>query len=229
VVNEDFENTIAVPGNCIEDDSYGQFLPLMGAMGADAEEIWMKLAIQVLTDNPTWADANPFFCSGRPIGDSTITNCVTTTFSATAMEAGLTAMAGWTLAGGEPAGVTPRYLMVGPSLQSSAVGVLESDMVNVGGVPVSNVNKGVLELKVSNRLVGTHAGKWFILGEKGGIQPIAVQQRKKGVLTRMDTASDEVVFTRNEYRYGTHARGESFGVMPFLAYAGGYGSVPAFA
>ena len=48
VVNRDFENTIKVSRNEIEDDQYGVYAPLIGMMGADAENLWKKLAIEAL-------------------------------------------------------------------------------------------------------------------------------------------------------------------------------------
>ena len=104
VVNRDFENTIKVSRNEIEDDQYGVYAPLIGMMGADAENLWKKLAIEALLGNGEWADGNPFFCSGRTLGKSTFTNAVTTSFSKAAVEAAIAAMRGWTLYGGEPGG-----------------------------------------------------------------------------------------------------------------------------
>ena len=90
VVNRDFENTVTVSRNEIEDDQYGVYAPLIGMMGADAENLWKKLALEALLGNGEWADGNKFFCSGRklnPERDETITNAVTTAFSKAALEA----------------------------------------------------------------------------------------------------------------------------------------------
>ena len=106
VVNRKFENTVSVPRDAIEDDQYGVFAPLMGMMGDDAEALWLRLCIDALAANGNWADGNPFFCSARVLGKSTFTNAVTTALSATAFEAAMTAMGGFTLFGGEPAEVT---------------------------------------------------------------------------------------------------------------------------
>jgi phage major head subunit gpT-like protein len=231
VTNRDFENTIAVRRNDIEDDQYGMFAPLIGMMGSDAEQIWKKLALAALTGNGLWADGNAFFCSGRILGDSTITNAVTTALSKTAVEAGLAAMQGWTLHGGEPADVAPECLIVGPSLEGTARLICEAVLVNDGNnVQVSNVSPARrLKLLIDNTLVGANAAKWYITGRKGGIPVVCVQKRKLPVLTRMDRDTDENVFMRNEYLYGTDCRGEAFLTLPFLAYAGGLDSVAAWA
>ncbi len=231
VTNRDFENTVAVPANDIEDDQYGVFAPLIGMMGADAQTLWIKLAVDALLGNGTWADGNPFFCASRVLGDSTITNAVTTSLSQTAVEAGIAAMRGWTLNGGEPAEVAPRYLVCGPTLEATAKAICEAEIVanTEGTAGVSNVSPArALKVRVSNRIVGTHANKWFIAGVKGGLPPVVVQQRKLPVLTRKDRPEDDNVFNQNQFLYGVHARGESFLSLPFLAYAGGLGSVAAF-
>lgn len=227
ITNRDFENTISVPRNDIDDDQYGSFAPLFGMMGQDAESIWLKLAVDAIKNNGTWADGNPFFCSARLIGESSITNAVTTAFSKVAVETGITAMRSYTLAGGEPAEVRPMELVVGPSLEASAKAVVEAIMVNDGNdVSVSNTSTATnLKIRVSDRLVGDHAAKWFIMGRKGGIPAVCVQKRKLPALVRKDNVSDDNVFFGKEFVYGTDCRGEAFLTLPFLAYCGGLGAV----
>ena len=88
VVNEPWESTVKVPVPAIEDDSYGAFGNLMEAMGANARDLWRQLAVKALLANGDWADSNPFFCKDRALADGcTVTNAVTTAFSAAALEA----------------------------------------------------------------------------------------------------------------------------------------------
>ena len=231
VTNDDYENTVGVSRNNIEDDSYGVFAPLIGAMGADSQLLWRRLAVAALQGNGLWADGNPFFCSGRQLGDagSVITNAVAAALSKAAVESAIATMRAWKGAGGEPLEVAPDTLVVGPALESLAKLICEADLVanDAGTATQSNVSTArALKVRVSGRILGNG---WFVTGRKGGIPAVAVQQRKAGILTRMDADSDEAVFMLNEYRYGTHARGASFLTMPFLAYAGGMSGVPAWA
>ena len=231
VTNRNFEDTISVSRNDIEDDQYGMFAPLIGMMGQNAELLWPELAIGALTANGTWADGNPFFCAKRVLGVSTITNAVTTAISKAAVEAGLTAMQSFTLFSGKPAQVTPRFLVVGPSLEGTANAICEAEMVNDGNnVSVSNVSPAKsLSVRVDPRLIGAHAGKWFIVGTKAGLMPVCVQKRKLATLTRMDRDTDDNVFNGNTYLYGTDCRGEAFLTLPFLCYAGGQTAVADWA
>ena len=230
VVNRDFENTVSVPRNAIEDDQYGVYAPLVAMLGADSEGLWKKLAIEALAGNGEWADGNPFFCSGRVMGGSTITNAVTTSFSKAALETAIAAMRAWTLYGGEPGEVRPDVLLVGPSLEASAKLVCEADLVADNGTTVSNVSPAkALKVRVSQALVGSRANEWYLLGDKNGVKAVGVQKRKLPELTRKDSPTDDHTFMRNEFLYGVHARGEGFLTLPFLAYKGGAASVDAWA
>ena len=230
VINRDFENTVSVPRNAIEDDQYGAYAPLIGMMGSDAEGLWKKLCLEALLGNGEWADGNPFFCSGRKLGKSTFTNAVTTAFSKAAVEAAVAAMRGWTLYGGEEGEIRPDVLVVGPSLESAAKLICEADLVNEDGTTVSNVSPAkALKVRVSAKLVGARAGEWYVLGDKNGVKAVGVQKRKLPVLTRKDRDEDDNVFMDNAYLYGVHARGEGFLTLPFLAYMGGAANVAAWA
>ena len=229
VVNRDFENTVKVSRNEIEDDQYGVYSPLIGMMGADAENLWKKLAVEALVGNGEWADGNKFFCSNRVLGSSTITNAVTTSFSKAALETAIAAMRGWTLFGGEPGEVRPDVLLVGPSLEAAAKQICEADLVSDGTTTVSNVSPAkALKVRVSQALVGTHADEWYLLGDKNGVKAVGIQKRKLPELTRMDSPTDQNVFMTNDFLYGVHARGEGFLTLPFLAYRGGVTPVDAW-
>jgi phage major head subunit gpT-like protein len=228
VTNRAFENTVSVKRHDIEDDQYGMFAPLIGMMGADAEGLWAKLAAEALAGNGTWADGNPFFCAARAVGESEITNASADALSKASAEAALAAIRGWTLAGGEPADAVPECLVVGPALEGSAKSIVEAEIeANAAGtLAVSNVSPArALKVRVDARIAGS---RWYITCRKGGIPAVAVQKRKLPTLARLDRDTDENVFMRGEYLYGTDARGEAFMTLPFLAYAGGLPSVPAW-
>lgn len=228
VVNRNFEATVGVPVPAIDDDQYGVYAPIIAQLGSAGEQLWKQLLIEAMLGNANWADGNPFFCSGRTLSEDSgaLTNAVTTALSATALETALAAMLGWKLFGGEPADVTPTTLLVGPAKESVARGILLAELVNDGSnVQVSNTLKDRLELRVDNRITGN---QWFVLAEKNGLKAFVVQKRKTAVLTRRDNATDSCVFTNNEAQYGADARGEAFGALPFLAYAGGLDAVSAF-
>jgi phage major head subunit gpT-like protein len=231
VVNEPWESTVKVPVPAIEDDSYGAFGELMEAMGVNARDLWRWLAVKALLANGNWADGNPFFCKDRVLAEGcTVTNAVTTAFSAPALEAAIAAMRGRLLPGGRSANVLPKLLVVGPSNMAAARRIIHGELVaNAAGTATeSNPLKDIVQLRCCNDLAGDHAGKWYLFGEVAGIRAVAVQKRKEAKLTVRDSATDENVFMDNEVQYGADARGEGFLTLPFLAYAGGFGSVADF-
>lgn len=229
VVNEPWESTVKVPVPAIEDDSYGAFNNLMEAMGVNARDLWRVLAVKALLANGNWADSNPFFCKGRVLAEGcTVTNAVTTAFSAAALEAAIASMRGQLLPGGRGANVLPKLLVVGPGNMAAARRIIHGDLLGNGGVTESNPLKDIVQLRCCNELAGDHAGKWYLFGEVAGIRAVAVQKRKEARLTVRDNPTDENVFMDNEVQYGADARGEGFLTLPFLAYAGGFGSVADF-
>ena len=229
VVNESFESTVGVPVTAIEDDSYGAFNNLMEAMGVNARDLWRALGVKALLANGDWADGNPFFCKDRVLeAGCTVTNAVTTAFSASALETAIASMRGQLLPGGRAANVLPKLLVVGPSNMAAARRVIHGELLGNNGVTESNPLKDIVQLRCCNELAGDHAGKWYLFGEVAGIRGVAVQKRKEARLTVRDNPTDENVFMDNEVQYGSDARGEGFLTLPFLTYAGGFGSVADF-
>ena len=155
------------------------------------------------------------------------TNGVETAFSPEAVETAIGEMRGWKLEEGRAANVLPKRLVVAPGLASTARRICNSELIATAtGGTESNPLRGIIDYRICNSLP---AGAWYLFGEVAGVKAVAVQQRKLPVLTRMDHEKDENVFMKNTIYYGTDARGEAFLTLPFLAYAGGMTSVPAWA
>lgn len=53
---------------------------------------------------------------------------------------------------------------------------------------------------------GGNGTPWFLVDPSRSIKPIIYQTRRPFDLTRMDSTTDEAVFNRKEYRYGTDGR-----------------------
>jgi len=198
----------------------------------EERRLWMELAVKALVSQSNWADGFAFFAKNRRLSTeqtALITNGTTATFDDAAVRAALVTMQSYMLARDAPAQVTPRYILVGPSLMDKAQWLFERELtVNPsGGTPtVSNTMKGRLVVRVSNLLVGEHAGKWFILAEKSGVKAVSVQKRGEPKLVRRDRPEDDNVFWKNKIYYGAKARGAAFCTLPFLAFGGGLADVP---
>lgn len=231
IANDDFEATIAVPRNDIEDDNYGLYGNLAQSMGASAEQLWLDLAVQALIANGTWADGITFFSTTRKYGKNTIVNRTSDALSAETFSAAVAAMMSYRGHGDRPLNVLPRVLVVGPKLRKTAFEICKAQNFvqvvtnkagteNIGAAAVDNPNAGLVEPKISTSLIGDYDDYWYLIGEVNGIKPVMVQKRKEPKFTALDRETDENVFMRKEYLYGTDARGAAFLTLPHLAYAG---------
>jgi len=226
VVNRDFEDTVSVKRNDIEDDQYGLYGSLIAQMGYNGAKLWQELAIAALLGNPAWIDGGDFFSSTRKFGENTIVNGSTNALTAPNYATARQTMLQYKGHNGKPLGVLPDLLIVGPALEGMAFSIVKDRVQAKAGattdVAGDNPWMGTADYAVVPEITGN---EWFLSSTKGVVKPVAVQQRKQPVLTRMDNDTDENVFKRNEYLYGTDARGEAFLAFPHLIYKGGMQSV----
>jgi phage major head subunit gpT-like protein len=80
-------------------------------------------------------------------------------------------------------------------------------LMGQAGAPASNLNSS-----------GTGA-YWFLIDASRVIRPFIFQLRREYAVTRMNTVSDEGVFTRREFRYGVDGRANTGVGLWQLAYA----------
>lgn len=230
VVNRDFEDSIAIARNDIEDDQYGIYATLVAQMGYNAGKLWQDLAIEAITGDMKWIDGKSFFTTSRTYGKETVCNSFTAELSAESYAAARKTMMEYRGHNGRNLGVVPDLLIVGPKNEETAFGILKDRLqlkaLGTNGVGATdNPWNGSAELLVLPELSGSDKEDlWFLASTGGVIKPVFVQQRKEPVLTRLDRENDENVFCRKEYIYGTDARGEAFLAFPHLICKGG---VPA--
>jgi phage major head subunit gpT-like protein len=76
IKNKDFETTVAVPRNDIEDDQYGTYTPLMRELGFAAKVHPDELVFALLAAgfSEKCFDGQYFFDSDHPLGDGTVSN-----------------------------------------------------------------------------------------------------------------------------------------------------------
>jgi len=228
VINEYYANAVEVSRSDIERDSIGLYDPFVRDMGINAGNLWDKLAILALATNPTWADDKAFFLSNRKLGKSTINNTVSAALSVTTFESAVTTMMSFCDAAGDPLGLVPDLLVVGPKLRSTAQKIVKSDLiaevVGEATVAVSNPNKDTCELQVNPLLAGDYDDLWFLMVTTRGMRPVVIQKAKEGTLTRQDRDDHDCVFERYVNRYGIDACGAAAPTFPQLVIGGGFGA-----
>lgn len=227
VINRDFEDSIAIARNDIEDDQYGIYATLISQMGYNAGKLWQDLAFEAISSQTNWIDGKAFFSTTRKYGEETLCNVFESALSAVSYATARKTMMEYRGHNGRALGVIPDLLIVGPKNEETAFGILK-DRLQLKALGSSGVGatdnpwNGSAELLVLPELSGTDKEDlWFLASTCNVIKPVFVQQRKEPVLTRLDRDSDENVFCRKEYVYGADARGEAFLAFPHLICKGG--------
>ena len=229
VVNRDFEDTVSVSRNDIEDDQFGIYGSLISQMGFNSAKLWQDLAVGALLNPSSWIDGANFFSATRKYGDNVIANGASSALDADSYAAARKTMMEFKGHNGKYLGVVPNLLIVGPDLEASAFAILK-DRLQVsfaernsatGYAATDNPWAGSANYLVVPELSGSSASTWFLAATTGIVKPVIVQKRKEALLTRLDRETDENVFNRREYIYGTDARGEAFLAFPHLIYRGG--------
>ncbi len=226
IINRSFEDTVAVKRNDIEDDQVGIYSVLISQMGLNAAKIWQELAVSaLLSDAAVWADGAAFFGTSRKYGEHAVSNLSEAALSQDSYKAARQAMMEYKSHSGKALGVVPNLLIVGSKNEAAAFGIVKDSLAvaGVSGRAGSTENPwfGTADYIVLPELSGDYEDLWFLAASSGVLKPLVVQQRKQPVLTRLDSDNDENVFMRNEYIYGTEARGEAFLAFPHLIYKGG--------
>jgi len=246
VTNGNYEATIAVPANAIEDDQVGIYGSIAEGKGRQCRALWIKIAIDAMVANGTWLDGSAFFGTTRTFGGNTIANYVTTALSSSTYGTARQTMMSYLGYDDQPLEIVPDTLIVGPALEATAKKIVENDKIVesyagdtddatiLNHVAGPNPYYGTAELIVHPRLVGTYANYWFLADTKQVIKPVLVQKRKEGPLVALDKPTDANVFFGGVpgsedvvegglYVYGTHYRGAAALTLPHLLY-GGYKS-----
>lgn len=230
VKNRNFEDTIAVSANDIADDNYGVYAPLIQDLGINSQNLWGELAVEAILGGETdkWLDDKVFFAADHKYGKSTIANKGTSALDATSYKAARVAMYGYKGANGKYLNVHPGLLLVGPENEDAAFNVLKNELsLNYATVGESTVISGSTKnawAGTSQYLVLPELGaKWFLLDVSHALRAVIVQKRQEAKLVRKDQDTDDNTFMRNEYLYGTSARGAAALTFPHLI----YGSFPA--
>jgi phage major head subunit gpT-like protein len=167
IVNKDFEDTISISRNDIEDDNYGVYEPVIEQLGWDTKVhpdslLFSMIKNAVTTPSSVLAfDGQPFFSATHPVG---------------------------------PLGAA-----------SDPRDTVASNVNSSGSGPY-----------------------WFLLDASRAVRPFIFQLRGEYAMTRMNTLTDEAVFTRREFRFGVDGRANTGVGLWQLAYASNTDlSVPA--
>lgn len=213
IENEDFEATVAVDRNDIEDDQLGQYTVLAQSAGESSRQLPDELVGEAV--NGVFANEcfdGQYVCdTDHPVGDGTVSNKITAVLSVAtqaladaSLGAAISMMEQFKDEEGRPLGCKPTVLLVGPALRMTATALLTNDRLEDGK---PNPYKNALKLVVSPWITSTTA--WFVLDTSKAIKPFIYQERKKAVFVSQTSMEADSVFSHKEYKFGAEARGAS--------------------
>ncbi len=233
VTNKPYELTIQVPKHAIQDDAFGIFAPMAAHMGQQAAKWPDDVVGAKLLENPECFDGKPFFDANHPVnmddaGAGVYKNYYSSGKALNATNYGFAkaAMRSFTGADGRPIGSRGKLLVVPPSLEETAMQILNSDYLpkladgaSVGNGDVGmaqNVWKGSADVVVIDELEAESTA-WYLIDNTKGIMPILFQLREAPVFTALTNPTDHNVFWAGNFVMGIEARGAADVTLPFLA------------
>ena len=219
IVNEDWEATVEVDRNDIEDDRLGIYRPQAEAAGVSAKQLPDEIVGEVVagvftkpcfdgqyfcdTDHPVIVDGKETSASNK----STAALSIATQAAAMAsFGAARTAMRKLKDDEGRPLNVNPNILLVATNIEDTAKALMTTDRLEDGK---PNLYKGACEVVVSPWLPDN---AWLLLDTTKPVKPFIYQERKKPEFVSQTSMENDQVFMQKKFRFGAEARA-----------AGGYG------
>jgi len=221
ITNDDWEATVEVDRNDIEDDTLGIYKPQAEMAGFSAKQ----LPDEIVSDLIIGAFVNPcydgqFYCdTDHPVGNEStgvasvsnkgvvVLSCSTLALAQASIGVARTAMKKFKNDDGQPLNIRPNLLVVPPALEDVAMVLKNNERLEDGK---QNPYKGTFEVEVNSRLTSDTA--WFLLDTTKPIKPFIYQERKAPTFVEVTDPQSEDVFKRKKFLFGAEARA-----------AGGYG------
>ena len=232
VVNDDFEATVEVDRNDIEDDNLGIYAPQAQSAGYSAKQLPDEIIYDLVNNGFTnlCYDGQSFFSQAHVVRGQAVSNLshlpLTIAGQAAAQKtygAVRTAMRKITDEEGRPLNLTPNVLLVPPALEDVANALQTNDRLNDG---MPNPYKNTATVVCDARLTSDTA--WFLLDTTKPIRPFVYQQRKAPVFVQQTDPQADDVFMRKKFKFGAEARAAGgYGFWQLAAGSDGTAAVPA--
>ncbi|HEC80447.1 MAG TPA: head protein [Firmicutes bacterium] len=221
IVNKNWELSIAIDRNALEDDQYGQIKARVSQMGEEAARHIDELVFSLLADgfNLPCYDGQNFFDDEHQEGKSPVqSNKGTVALSVDSYADARAKMMRLVDDQNKPMGIVPDTIVVPPELEETARLIIASDYYPSGSSMAANPWKNSAELIVTPYLTGTQ--NWFLLCTSRAVKPLILQMRKEVEFNALEGSSERGFF-RREYVYGAEARyNVGYGMWQFA-----YGSI----
>lgn len=223
--NRDFEDTVQVDRNRLDDRKVGAEVPLMRALGyafskfpdrAIAEELLVGYASR------TCYDGLSFFNDAHPVdvldaSKGTFDNLLALALTAANFDTAYAAMAAYKNADNKVMGIVPDTLIVPPQLRTTAHLIAHAAFVpsTAGTATQSNPNEGVVDVLVLPELA-SEATTWYLACLKSPFKPLIYQNRKAPVLEMLFGPDSEHAKKTKKIVFGADCRAAFGYTLPQL-------------
>lgn len=210
IVNDDWEATVEVNRNHIEDDQLGIYVPQAQMAGFSARQ----LPDEIVSDlkNNAFAslcyDGQFFYDTDHPVAGASVSNKLTVALSAATTAAAAASYGAARVAimsfkddEGRPLNLIPDVLEVPPALEATAMMLMNSDKLADDS---PNPYKGMATVLVNPRLTSSTA--WFLHVTNMPVKPFIYQERKAPVFVEQTDPQADDVFNRALFKFGAEAR-----------------------
>jgi len=221
IVNDDWEATVEVDRNDIEDDQLGIYAPQAQMAGESAKQLPDDIVFELVDKafvNKCF-DGQYFFDTDHPVTgiDGVVASVSNTGAKTLSIDTVAKARASYGAARtvmkkfkddeGHALNVKPNVLLVPVALEDIANALMTADRLEDGK---TNPYKGTATVVVDARLSSDTA--WFLLDTSKPVKPFIYQERRAPVFVQQTNPEAEDVFNRKKFKFGAEARA-----------AGGYG------
>lgn len=210
IVNDDFEATVEVDRNDIEDDNLGIYAPQAQMAGWSAKQLPDEIVADLKNNafTNTCYDGQYFYDTDHSVAGASVSNKGTAALSgatqalaAASYGAARTAIMSFKDDEGRPLALIPDVLEVPPALETEGKRLLEMDKL---ADDTPNPYKGTAKLLVNPRLTSTTA--WFLHCTSMPVKPFVYQERKAPNFVEQTDEQNDNVFMRKKFRFGAEAR-----------------------
>ena len=225
IKNKNFESTISVDRNAVDDDKLGLYNVQIQALARTAAAHPDGLVFDLLAAGFTEKcfDGKPFFSDGHTAGEKTVSNMSHDKLTLDAYIKARAAMMSLTNSKGRTLNLVPDKLIVPPALEKEARDILIADFIN----GTRNTMQGTAKPVVIPQLAG-HDSKWFLLCTTQPVKPLIYQQRMKAKFVSKTAETDDNVFMSRKFVYGAESRGNAgFGFWQMAYGSDGTGTAKA--
>lgn len=202
--NRDYELTVAVARNDIEDDKLGVYAPRFADMGQATRQWPDQLVEERLQANPNGFDGVAMFAATHPLDPAgNQDNDYALALNAANYRTNRQLMMAYTGEDGRPLKVVPNLLVVPPQLEGAAKDIVKADK-NAAGA--DNMERGTADYRMVPALANEPT-RWYLADSTKGILPWIFQLRRAPTLVMKDGPTDDNVFWDRDVVWGSDSRG----------------------